>query len=77
MKFSIKDFFSKCDQMENFIFCAVLLSILDYPLYMLLFVQLTKLVFCTNRKRSQRETLKPSGPNMEPCGTPFSIFSRR
>ena len=23
MKFSIKDFFSKCDQMENFIFCAV------------------------------------------------------
>ena len=23
MKFSIKDFFSKCDLMENFIFCAV------------------------------------------------------
>ena len=23
MKFSIKDFFSKCDQMENFIFCTV------------------------------------------------------
>ena len=23
MKFSIKDFFSKSDQMENFIFCAV------------------------------------------------------
>ena len=23
MKFSIKDFFSKCDHLENFIFCAV------------------------------------------------------
>ena len=23
MKFSIKDFFNKCDQMGNFIFCAV------------------------------------------------------
>ena len=23
MKFSIKDFFSQCDHLENFIFCAV------------------------------------------------------
>ena len=34
MKFSIKDFSSKCDQirsfMENFIFCAVLEKLLDF-----------------------------------------------
>ena len=35
---------------------------------------LTKSIFCLNRKRSQRKTLKISGPNMEPCGTPCSIF---
>ena len=33
MKFSIKDFFSKCDQirskLENFIFCAVIVSLVN------------------------------------------------
>ena len=33
MKFSIKDFFSKCDQMENFIFCAVKFSCLKKPVH--------------------------------------------
>ena len=28
MKFSVKDFFSKCDQIKNISFCAVLLSFL-------------------------------------------------
>ena len=30
MKFSIKDFFSKCDQMKNFIFCEVLFMAIFY-----------------------------------------------
>ena len=30
--------------------------------------------FGLNRKRSWRNTEKTSGPNMEPCGTPCSIF---
>ena len=74
LSFPLRIYSVNVTKLKNFIFRAVLLSILNYPLHMLSFVQLTKLVFCTNRKRSQRKALKPSGPNMEPCGTPFSIF---
>ena len=35
--------------------------------------QLTKSMFGINRKKSQRKTLRSSGPNMEPCGTPCSV----